>query len=350
LSTPTTHSDPQLSAATAEALVERIAHVGEGSGHLPAGLRAAADETDSFRLAAALRHVASEVERGRPLDDVIAGATRRLPPNLAGLIRGAQRTGQLGTVLVEWIENRRAARVHWSAVESAMIYPITTLVIAVGICILFAVAIVRPFHEMIEEMEVRTPVNLNAIYWLSTTGLNWLFILSIAFVVMLVPLRLIGGRVAWSWTLSQLPLIGGTWHWTGVAEALRSLSLLIEHRVPLPEALRLAGDGATDAYVGGLLRNLAQRVAGGVPLFLAIIQQRGLPLSIVPLVRWGEQTGSLADGLRSAAEMLEGRLRLKSLLLIQIFPPLIFILVAALVLSFISVVAGTMLTLLRGLA
>jgi type II secretory pathway component PulF len=349
VSSSSSNSDPPLSAATAEALVEQVAHIGSASGDLAAGLRAAADETESYRLAAALRHVAEQVERGRPLDDVIAGATRRLPPHLAGLIRGAQRTGQLGTVLVEWLENRRAARVHWRSVMSALAYPAITLLISVAIYILFAMAIVRPFREIIEEMGLRTPVNLNAIYWVSTTGLAWLGWASILLFAALLALRIVGGRSAWSWMMSQLPLIGGTWHWTGVAEVLRSLGLLVEHRVPLPEALQLAGDGATDAYVGRLLRSCSQKVAGGMPLFLAIIQQRALPLSIVPLVRWGEQNDTLPEGLKSAAEMLEGRLRLRSLLLIQIFPPLIFILVAILVLSFFAVISGTMFTLLNGL-
>jgi type II secretory pathway component PulF len=149
--------------------------------------------------------------------------------------------------------------------------------------------------------------------------------------------------------LTQLPLIGATWHWTGVAEALRSLGLLVEHRLPLPEALRLAGDGATDGYVGLLCRDLARRVDGGAPLFMAMVAQRSLPLSIVPLVRWGEQHGVLPDGLKSAAEMLEGRLKMRSLMLIQILPPLIFIIVGAAALAYITVFLMMMINLLSGL-
>jgi type II secretory pathway component PulF len=230
-----------------------------------------------------------------------------------------------------------------------MTYPAITLVMSIVMYIVFARAIVVPFHDIFGEWGLRTPVNLNAIYWLSTTGITWFYWATGVLAVSLLALRLIGGRAAWSWMMTQLPLIGGTWHWTGAAEALRSLGLLVEHRIPLPEALQLAGDGASDAHVGQLLHSLSQRVNDGVPFFLAILQQRGLPLSIVPLVRWGEQNDLLADGLKSASEMLEGRLRMRSLLLVQIFPPLIFILVAALVLSFFAVVSGTMFTLLQGL-
>ncbi|MEX2176268.1 MAG: type II secretion system F family protein, partial [Pirellulaceae bacterium] len=128
-----TSSDPPLSAASAEALVERIAQLGESGAPLAAGLRAAAAESDSYRLAQALRSVASEVERGRPLAEIVAGTTRRLPPHLAGLIDAAQRTGKLGLVLSEWIENRRRARQQWRSVTSALAYPAFTIVLAVVI-------------------------------------------------------------------------------------------------------------------------------------------------------------------------------------------------------------------------
>ncbi|MCI0361901.1 MAG: type II secretion system F family protein [Planctomycetaceae bacterium] len=347
---PTTSTEPLLSSGEAEALVERVAQLGESGAPLVAGLRAAADEADSWRLARGLRRAAAEVERGRPLADVIARAARRLPPHLSGLIVAAQRTGQLGQVLVEWLENRRAAAIYWRRVIAALTYPAITLVLAVVIYILFALAIVNPIATIVNEFGMDIPINLNVIEWISSTGLGLLAAAAGIAVVLLILLRLIGGRAAWSWMITQLPLVGGTWHWTGVAEMLRSLALLVEHQVPLPEALRLTGAGIQDAYVGQLCRDLAARVEQGTPLFMAIVHQRSLPLSIVPLVRWGQTQGMLADGLKSAAEMLEGRLRIRSTLIVQVVPPLIFIIVGVMILSLVFVVLSLMFNLLQGLS
>jgi len=347
---PATSSDPTLTAATAEALVERVAQLGESGAPLVAGLRAAADETDSWRLARALLRVAAEVERGQPLDDVIAGATRRLPPNLAGLIRAAQRTGHLGSVLAEWLEIRRAARMHWRSVMAALTYPGITLAFAIGIYILFATAIVNPIATIVNEFGLSVPVNLNVIHWISNTGLV-LFGATIGIaIITLLLLRLIGGRATWSWMMTQLPVVGSTWHWTGVAEMLRSLALLVEHQIPLPEALRLTAGGIGDAHVGALCRELAGRLEKGTPLFMALIHQRSLPMSIVPLIRWGQEHDVLPEGLRSAAEMLEGRLRIRSTLIVQIVPPLIFIMVGVMVLSLVFFVISTMVNLIQGLS
>jgi type II secretory pathway component PulF len=347
---PSTSTEPPLSTAVAETLVERVAQLGESGAPLVAGLRAAADEADSWLLARGLRRAAAEIERGRPLADVIARATRRLPPHLAGLIVAAQRTGHLGSVLAEWLENRRAAAIHWRRVIAALTYPAITLLLAVTIYILFAITIVNPLASMVKEFGMVVPFNLDVIQWISSTGLGLLAAATIAIAATLVLLRLLGGRAAWSWTITQMPLVGGTWHWTGVAEMLRSLALLVEHQIPLPEALRLTGGGIRDSYVGVLCRDLAARIEKGTPLFMAIIHQRSLPLSIVPLVRWGQSNGVLADGLRSAAEMLEGRLRIRSTLIVQIIPPLIFIVVGVMILSLVFVVTSVMVNLITGLS
>ena len=338
-----------MTAVTAEAVVAQIADTSESGLTLSAGLRAAAAEADSRRLARALRHVARRIDEGQPLETIIAETTRRLPPSLAGLIQAASRTGQLGSVLAEWIDNRRVARQHWQRVVAALSYPLLTIFLAIVIYVFFAALIVQPFRMLVVEFGLRTSMNLTVLYWLSDTGLTWLCWASVLIAGGLVVLRLIGGRVAWSWMISQLPLVGPTWHWTGSAEMLRNLSLLVEHSIPLPEALRLAGGGTSDGLMRSVGEKLARRVEEGLPLYAAILAERDLPVSIVPLVRWAELQGELPEGLRTAARMLEGRLQVRSDMLIQIVPPIAFIFVAVMVISLFGGILQTMVNLIRGL-
>jgi type II secretory pathway component PulF len=344
------NADPSLGTATAEAVVSQLAHLSGGGGSLVAGLRAAAEESRSLRLRRALLHVAEEVDRGRPLDDVVAATTRKLPTELGGLIRASQRTGHLGVVLAEWFENRRAARQHWSEVVAAIAYPAITLALANVIFVLFCICVIQPFEEIVEDWGLQVPANLPVLLWIGRTGIYWYLAGLASLAVILVGWRLIGGAASFSWLISQTPIIGATWHWTGVAEMLRSLALLVEHRVPLPEALRLTGGGITDANVGRACRQLAARVEQGNPLYMAIVQARSLPLSIVPLVRWGEIQGAPEDGLRAAAEMLEGRLRVRSVLAIHVLPPLVFLFIGVGTVSVFGTFMSTMLTLIQGLA
>ena len=347
---PSAADDVQtMSAGAAEAVVERAAHVAAAGMPLAAGLRAAACEADSRQIARALRGVAAELERGRSLDECLQSA-RRVPPHLAGLIRAARRTGAVGPMLAEWIANRRAARQHWRGVLATLAYPALSVVLMGVVFLIFAAFVVPPLRQMLEEFGINLPFNTRAIFWLSGTGAGVFATVVGISAVALIVLRLIGGRLAWSWLMTNLPLVGPAWHWTGASEMLRCLSLLVEHRVPLPEALRLAAEGITDRYVAEQCRRLATRVESGTSLTMSLIDLRTLPLSIVPLVHWGERYDALAEALRSAAEMLEGRLRIKTALLAQVVPPVLFVIVGIIACSLVGLIAGTLIPFIRMLS
>jgi general secretion pathway protein F len=344
---PAATSDTPLPAPQAEAVLVRAGQIAAANLPLGAGLQAAAAEADSPRVAHALRRLAAEVNRGRSLDSVLAST--RLTSNLAGLLAAAQQTGHFGAVLAEWMENRRAARQHWHALQAAIAYPAIVLGMTTAIYVLFLLFVVRPFHQVYTDFDLDLPTWTITLIWVAETGVEIFLAAALTLVAVLVALRLIGGASGWSWLMTNLPLIGPVWHWTGAAEMLRSLSLMIDYQVKLPEALRLTAGGISDGYVADQCRGLAQRVEQGSPLWAALVELRTLPLSIVPLVHWGEEQNALAEALHTAAEMLEGRLRLRSGLLVVILPPAVFVLVGAVAASMLALFLP-MIALIQGLS
>ncbi len=350
-------SEPQLalepvspfSASAAEEVIDCTIAIAATGAPLPAGLRAAAEESESPRVAAGLRHLAAELERGRSLEDCLTDA-RRLPPYVSGLIRAAQRTGDMGVTLAAWTANRRSARQHWRTIVAALAYPAASVVLAIAVFLMLGVLVVPTFRTMFEEFGLKLPIP--TIYVLRATDFATRFFPFVAgsLVALCVGTRVLGGRAGWSCLMTNLPLIGPAWHWTGVAEMLRCLGLLVGYRVPLPEALRLTANGITDAYVGEQCRALASRVEQGRSMTMALVDVRTLPLSIVPLVRWGEQHDQLDSSLRSAAEMIENRLKVRSHVLAQVIPPLLFVFVGVSLASAIISLFLPLISLIQGLS
>jgi type IV pilus assembly protein PilC len=93
---------------------------------------------------------------------------------------------------------------------------------------------------------------------------------------------------------------------------------------------------------------LAQGTASGETLSEMLTASPRLPASLIPLLRWGEKTGLLADAFRAGREMFEVRVRTRSLLLQSILPPMLFIalgfsvgfLIIALFMPMVSMVCG----------
>jgi type IV pilus assembly protein PilC len=316
---------------------------------LPAGLRMAASESDSRAVRRALTAVAEQLERGRTLEECLA-ASRRLPREFRGAIAAAQRSGAFSPLLIQWLEDRRAARERWRGILAAFSYPAIAIVLALAVFLLFAVFVVPVFGRMYEEFGLKLPVITLTTLWAAEAGSRILLAVLPVAAISIFLLRLVGGAAGWSLLIGSLPLIGLPWHWTSSAELLRLISLLVEHQVPLPEALRLAAESTGDAYLSQQCRLLAGRVEQGSSLTMALVRLRTLPLSVVPLVRWGEMNGTLPEALRSAAQMIEGRLTVRTDLLMQIIPPILLIFVGAMAASMTVGLFLPLISLIQGLS
>jgi type II secretory pathway component PulF len=338
-----------LSRDEAEEVALRVADLAGAGLPLAEGLESAAREVGSRRLARGLSALARAVRQGQPLEAALRQTAPAVPAALAALLSAAERSGHLGLVLEEWTEQRIAARFRWRQIAGALAYPAFCLAAAVAVLTLVGAYVLPQFRTIFREFGLR--VSDQTLLLLAVADYIAPAVLSVVgvLVFLALALRLIGGTSGWYWACSQVPLIGKVWHWSSVVEALRVAALLIEQRLPLPSALSLAADGMTDQYVGGTLRSLARQAEAGLPLWSGMIRNRRLPLSLVPLMRLGEQTGQLADCMRSGAEMLERRIEQRGDLILVIVPPMVFVGLAIVVVGVVVALFTPVLTLLGAL-
>ena len=103
----------------------------------------------------------------------------------------------------------------------------------------------------------------------------------------------------------RLPLIGRVWRATSLAEFCHLLALLLESQLPLPEALRLTGEGVQDSDIDASCRLMASQVESGRSLSQAMEKVRLFPAGLPRLVRWAENQESLPEVLHMAGAMFE---------------------------------------------
>lgn len=301
-------------------------------------------------MSAALRGMAAAIERGSSLEQAIAACGGRIPAYMAGFLKAAEKTGKLGVVLTEWVENQWAVRARRRTVVSALTYPLVSLAMTLAVFLLLAVVLAPTFKDFMSDFGLKLQLPTLIFFWLSDVVVPVLAAGGAALLLGVFAVRLFGGRAATSQLIGALPLAGKIWYWSGSVEGLRAVGLLVENDIPLPEALVLAGDGISDAYIGQGCRTLGKRVEQGEPLWEALLRTRIFPMSIIPVIRQGEQQGALDSSLRTAAQMLEDRIRSRSTLLLQILPPAIFLLVAFMIAMFFAAMYLPMISLIQGLS
>ncbi len=339
----TSHADEHSAALARE--ITQAAQIGAP---LSEALLAAADGTHDRRTARALRALAERVARGEPLAQILENSSP-LPPHLSGLLRASLATGQPSLAIAEWLFARERAHAHWKNVLAALTYPLATLAGAYALFVFLSLHLMIDLQKMLEEFGIKLPDHVRAIYLFTQHGAP-LSLMIFGFVaVLLLLVRLLGGRSVWSQFMTAVPLIGPLWHWSGSSELYRVLAILLDRRIPLPMALQLAGTGISDAALGKHCQQLAVRVEQGSELARAMQALPELPASTFPLIRSGERTGTLVESLATAAELLESRLQAQAAIIMQLAPVVIFLLVIAIYSMMVTGYVVPVVTLIRGL-
>jgi type II secretory pathway component PulF len=341
--------EEHLTREEAQELAENVAQLSAAELPLAPGLRAAGDESDSPRLAKMFYHLADEIDQGRSLKEVLESSRDVLPAHVAGLIQAAIQTGQLGPALTELVEQYRDASALRQTIRDGLSYPLLVAGLAVAVLGFILAYVAGGFEQIYDEFGMELPALTKAIFLLRHSG-GWLLALLAALLLIGLVVR---SRMEVSERhrlLASTPVVGPLWHWLCLLEWFGSLRVLIRNGMTLLDALRLSAEGAPNANIHRLSNSLADGIARGRPLSQMMASERQMPASLVPLVRWGETTGDLAESLEMGCEMLEDRVRMRSFWLHTALPPILFIAVACAIVFVFSALFLPMIKLISNLS
>jgi len=346
-------SSPQgrpLSATEAAQFAGHVAQFGATGLPLEAGLRAAAAEVDNRRIEEALNHLANQLAEGASLQTAIADPGCQLPTHVSGLIAAAASTGRLATALAELLDHQYEARSLRRDALQGFTYPLFVLSIACGVVFIIMFGISGLFQQMFIEFDLELPAVTRLLFWWRDTGFWILLTCGACLVVAVMILRQALGRVRWLQLISTMPVFGRMSFWSGLAEWTSLMSVLLEQDVPLPAALKMSSGGVRNAYVGKIVESLTVATQQGKTFSQALSNDRHIPASLVPVIRWGERTGSLPESLATVRELLARRVRVRTLLLRSILPPMLFILIVSQVGGMVMALFLPLISLIQGLS
>lgn len=342
---------PLLSREETRLLAEQLAVITRAGQPLASGLIAAAEETPSRRLAAAMNLIAERLQQGRPLDDVLRENPYLIPPHMLRLIETGIRAGNLPLVLSQMVEIDRATDDTRRSIRLAIAYPIFVALICIALLALLTIFIVPEMRRVAKDFDTALPYSTQLLFSLS--GIDAMLILgaSIAAITMLLfILRVSLPPQRWRFLLTRIPLFGPLMLWRGLAEWSRLVSLFLKQGLPAPEALHFASTGVNDALMAFEGLRVARATTQGRSIGDVISAMGSLPEPVTPILRWGEQHGSLPAAFDTVAEMCENRIRLRGALARAILPPIMFILVALVVLWIINALFGPLVELITSLS
>lgn len=315
----------RLSDENAAEAVAQIAELTKSGLSLAPGLRALADESGHGPSARLFRQMAQHIERGATFEEAVAAVAPRLPRHIRALFTTCAKNDQLVKALDELVDLDRDRLELRRKARLVMAYPVFLLTALIGLFALVGGLVVPQFDKIYSDFETDLPPMTKAVIALS--GKTTFVVVGIIFAIAVLCwiLWMLPGPPFLRRLQKAVPILGPLRRWGGLVRFTRLMCILLEGRVPLPEALRITAAAVADPDLAVGCKRVAAHVEGGGALVEGLVLARVFPPTMVPLIGWGQHNGTLGEAFRTATDVFEGRAETHIAFLDMVLVPFVFL-------------------------
>jgi type II secretory pathway component PulF len=254
------------------------------------------------RLGKTTTLLANRMERGETLSEALAAMPDAFPPMYRTAIEAGVRAGRLPVVLEDLAQSARRMSEMRRVISLAALYPLLILFIAIGFFSFFTKKI-API--LVTSFEGHAPYVARAAAYLGQSADIWAPIalvgLFVGSIIWFIRMQRGKGSMAW------IPVIGRLERDARIASFSEILGLLVEHDVPLPQAVLLAADATADKRLSDAARQLAEQLERGAVSVEGALSNGQLPPFFVWLTSISSRKELLVPLLEQSAEMYRRR-------------------------------------------
>lgn len=267
------------------------------------------EQAEDKKLQRALIAVRAAVESGSSFSAALSAHPEVFPPLMISMVRVGESGGFLGESLSTIAETFQGEAELKGKIKSATTYPIIVFVIAILGVVAMVTFVVPIFEGMFKNLGSALPIPTQILVTLSHNML-WL-----------LPVGIVVGVAGWLWWVRnrreekvrrvvdpwrlRLPVFGPLTTKIAVARFARSLSMMLDAGVPLVQALSIVGAASNNWKIEQAVRDIQASVKQGKSFSIPLAKAEVFPPMVSQMIAVGEESGTLAEMLRSIAEFYE---------------------------------------------
>jgi type IV pilus assembly protein PilC len=294
-------------------------------------------QTDSAnkQLQQLLVEVTDSLRAGSTFSDAMAQHSQMFPSYYVGILRSAELTGNLDTVLEQlagYIErDLETAR----AIKSALIYPAIILAMSIGTVVLLVTYVLPKFRDFFKSFDAKLPLATRMLLGIGDFFQEWgwlvavVAVAAIAFLVFF--LQTDGGKRARDKVLLKTPLVKDVMRFAVVERFCRILSAMLKAGVPVPEAMTAALEATNNRVYQEALVAARDATLRGEGISRPIAETHLFPPAAEKMLLVGEQSGTLDTQLDATAQYCEGERSYRLKRLTTLFEPAVIVLMGVMV-------------------
>jgi len=266
------------------------------------------------RLGNITTQLGQRLEAGEELAHALA-ADASLPPAYRAVVAAGTRSGRLAVALEGMSSLIRRASETRRLVVASLVYPLVVLAIAFGMLVFTTITCFPVIDSAYSDL-ARQGRPLLVLKWLTETFPYWGPTLPLLLTAILLAWWIVS-RNAWAveggcrgrgkrWFSERYPTVGNLLFAGRMATFAEVLALLIEHEVPLNEAVGLSSDASGDRRLRESGRLLAERLQRGERLS-DVSALAGIPPVLAWLLVGSSDRNRMVSALRRAAASYQRR-------------------------------------------
>ncbi len=286
-------------------------------------------QTENPKLKKAIGELKIDVESGSELSAALAKHTDIFDKLYVSMVKAAEVGGIMDIVLNKLAELLEKKAKLESQVKSAMSYPVTVLVISIGIFIALLVFLLPIFAKMFKEMGAKLPGFTQALIDMSNFVISYWYIIIIVgvggFIAFQQYAKTPKGKYNIDKQMMKAPILGDIIVKNAVASFTRTFGTLTKAGVNIIQALEIVGDTAGNEVMAEALNKVKAAVQGGSTLSKPLEETKVFPAMVSSMIAIGEETGALDEMLTKIADFYDSEVEAAVEALTSLLEPIMIV-------------------------
>ena len=272
-------------------------------------LQALADQSPNKIMRDVIKDICTRVESGESFSEALAKHPKAFNKLYVAMVSAGEKGGLLAEImarLATYLENTDRLR---KKVKTAMMYPTTVSVVAIGITIFLLVKVIPVFKDVYEGFGAKLPAPTQFLMDISDLLRHWLILVLLAagglVWLWLHFIKTKQGREFWDRQRLKLPVFGPIAHKICLARFTRTLASLVRSGVPILEVLQIVSQTVGNVVMEKAVKTAATDIERGEGISAALGKNPIFPSMIIRMLSAGEQTGNIDNMLERVADFLD---------------------------------------------
>jgi type IV pilus assembly protein PilC len=225
------------------------------------------------------------------------------------MIEAGEVSGKLDIFLDRLVEGLERMQTIRSGIKSALFYPMTLLIVTLGITAFMMIKVVPTFVGIYGNMGVKLPGPTQVIVNISAWMLNGKNMLALALsLIALFYLHQVLYKHSYfykrfiSIIMIKLPVFGSITVKASVARMSLLMANLFVAGISIDEIMRIASRTTNNVLFVGAMQRISKEVLTGKELSALFAEETVFPLELSQLIKVGEKTGKVDEMLSSIAK------------------------------------------------